>query len=374
MNQANCGTVGCWPAARQRDLMVWYIWWLFFPSLHLNSQCVWGGGGDGRTGSGLWKLNIVESLFVIYLGFCSFICIISGTHLCDLGCKFYFGSRSGKNESSVNTFYTYKALERPEVSIYKRTCVGKTVLQLLSGPQRPSAFPCTAPIDSAGFPNAPPPLFFSPSASFPLSSTFLVFLCFTLCLHTTPWVVPSNNIWSFTGPPCQEFLPFKGVGKCPEPRDGSVLLCRVQKKKNANDVFAFSALVFGFLMFVEGLFPFTLMMWSRRLQGWESDRQNARQSNLNTTRRPDFRPTQMIPCQTVTVTGRLSSIRLQRAVAGWASHSSSVDHHCPRPQGTGSPEDSECRGNPSPSSLYEQSWYQMFWFQERARTLLHDHR
>lgn len=33
-----------------------------------------------------------------------------------------------------------------------------------------------------------------------------------------------------------------------------------KKKKNANDVFAFSALVFGFLMFVEGLFPFTLMM------------------------------------------------------------------------------------------------------------------
>lgn len=201
----------------------------------------------------------MESLFVIYLGFCSIICIISCTHLCDLGCKFFFGLAVEKNESSVNAFYTYKAPERPEVSIYKRTCVGKTVLQLLSGPQRPSAFPRTAPVDSAGFPNALPPLFFSPSASFSLSSTFLVSLCFTLCLHTTPWVVPSNNIWSFTGPPCQEFLPFWGVGKCPEPRDGSVLRCRVQKK-NANDVFAFSTLVFRFLMFVEGLFPFTLVM------------------------------------------------------------------------------------------------------------------
>lgn len=140
------------------------------------------------------------------------------------GACFILGPASGKNESSVNTLHTYETHERPEVSIYERTCACKTALQLLSGPRGPSAFPCTAPIDSAGFPNAPPPLLFSPLASFSLSSTFLVSLCFTLCLHTTPWVVPSNNIWSFPGPPCQEFLLFWGVGKCPEPGDGSVLL------------------------------------------------------------------------------------------------------------------------------------------------------
>lgn len=165
-------------------------------------------GGDGRTGGGLSPCLLHIWGFV---------------QLCALGCMLYFGSYKRKNESSVNALHTYETHERPEVSIYERTCACKAALQLLSGPRGPSAFPCTAPIDSAGSPNAPPPLFFSPSASFSLSSTFSVSLCFTLCLHATPWVVPSNNIWSFPGPPCQEFLFFWGVGKCPEPRDGSVL-------------------------------------------------------------------------------------------------------------------------------------------------------
>lgn len=161
-------------------------------------------------GSVLWKLNsnTVESLFVIYLGFCSFVCMTFMRTFCASGCMFYFGPHSGKNESSVNAFYTYEAPERPEVSIYACTCVCQTVLQLLSGPQRPSVFPWTAPIDSTGFPNALPPLFFSPSASFLLSSTFLVSLRFTLCLHTTLWVVLSYSIWRFLGPLVRNFSSF----------------------------------------------------------------------------------------------------------------------------------------------------------------------
>lgn len=142
---------------------------------------------------------------------------------CASGCLFYFQPHNGKNESSVNAFYTYEAPERPEVSIYACTCVCPAAV----APQRPSVFPRTAPTDSTGFPNAPPPLFFSTLASFSLSSTFLVSLRFTLCLHTTLWVVLSYNIWSFPGPPCQEFLFFGGVGKCSWPREGSVLLCKL---------------------------------------------------------------------------------------------------------------------------------------------------
>lgn len=76
-------------------------------------------------GSVLWKLNsnTVESLFVIYLGFCSFVCMTFMSTFCASGCMFYFGPHSGKNESSVNAFYTYEAPERPEVSIYACTCV-----------------------------------------------------------------------------------------------------------------------------------------------------------------------------------------------------------------------------------------------------------
>lgn len=151
-------------------------------------------------------------------------CVLHYAHILRFGVHVLFwASQWKKNESSVNAFYTYEAPERPEVSIYACTCV--SVLQLLSGPQRLLVFPWTASIDSTGFPSAPPPLFFFPSASFLLSSTFLVSLRFTLCLHTTLWVVLSFNIWSFPGPPCQEFLFFWSVEKCPQPQEGS--LCQL---------------------------------------------------------------------------------------------------------------------------------------------------
>lgn len=144
---------------------------------------------------------------------------------CASGCMFYFGPHSGKKMSHLSTRFTPMKPQRGPRFPSMRARVCQTVLQLLSGPQRPLVFPWTASIDSTGFPSAPPPLFFFPSASFLLSSTFLVSLRFTLCLHTTLWVVLSYNIWSFPGPPCQEFLFFWSVEKCPQPQEGS--LCQL---------------------------------------------------------------------------------------------------------------------------------------------------
>lgn len=87
------------------------------------------------------------------------------------------GLTSGKNESSVNALHTYETHERPEVSIYERMCACKAAPQLLSGPRGPSAFPCTAPFDSTGSPNAPSTSFL---LSFGLVFTLLHFLCLPL--------------------------------------------------------------------------------------------------------------------------------------------------------------------------------------------------
>lgn len=123
----------------------------------------------------------MQSPCLLYIWTFVVLFLLHYVHIFCLRCMFYFGPHSGKNESSVNALYTYEAPGRPEVSIYARTCVCHTVLQLLSGPQRPR-------MTAQGSQTL---RHLSPSASFSLSSTFLVSLRFTLCPHPTLWVVLS---------------------------------------------------------------------------------------------------------------------------------------------------------------------------------------
>lgn len=141
-------------------------------------------------------------MFVTHLGFCSFTSLCFGVHV-------VFWVLQAEEMSHLSTRFTPMKPTRgprfPSTSARVRVRLPRSCCRALGGPRRSRARPR---LTAQGPQTLLPPLFFSPSASFSLSSTFSVSPCFTLCLHTTPWVVPSNNIWSFPGPPCQEFLFF----------------------------------------------------------------------------------------------------------------------------------------------------------------------
>lgn len=131
-----------------------------------------------------------------------------------------FGLMVGKIESSGTACLfclTREVNRRPEVYVYVR------LLKLLLGPLRSQTFPGQPRLTAqSGYHKPSSTSFLFSSGLFSLSSTSFVSLCFTLCLHITLWVVPNWNIWSFSGPPCQESVHFLWCRKFSSPHWGII--------------------------------------------------------------------------------------------------------------------------------------------------------
>ena len=148
--------------------------------------------------------------------------VLTETYLCE-PCwnKFRilsFGLMVGKIESSGTACLlclTLKLTGGPRYMCMWGSC---SCCRALWGPKRSPGQPrLTA---QSGYHKPSSTSFLFSSGLFSLSSTSFVSLCFTLCLHITLWVVPSWNIWSFSGPPCQESVHFLWCRKFSSPHWG----------------------------------------------------------------------------------------------------------------------------------------------------------